>query len=156
MKREYENFRFFFWKSSFQGLFYARNQFRSFSKRYGRTIIFQGRWSRMYFDASGMRWIDFSHKITLRTMILEENTKFSYFRFNKKHSFPWIRDRETFSSFGDALNRFSHTSISFYVYENRFSTHIYFPESGPRKHFHASGMRAIDFSHMKINKQNLY
>src|SRR6185312_5842245 len=28
-----------------------------------------------------------------------------------------------------------------------FNTHIYFPESGSRKHFHASGMRAIDFSH---------
>jgi hypothetical protein len=26
-------------------------------------------------------------------------------------------------------------------------TYIYFPESGSRKHFHASGMRAIDFSH---------
>jgi hypothetical protein len=29
----------------------------------------------------------------------------------------------------------------------RFNTHSYFPESGSRKHFHASGMRAIDFSH---------
>ena len=32
-------------------------------------------------------------------------------------------------------------------FDFRFNTHIYFPESGSRKHFHASGMRAIDFSH---------
>ena len=28
----------------------------------------------------------------------------------------------------------------------RFNTHSYFPESGSRKHFQASGMRVIDFS----------
>ena len=44
-------------------------------KRCGKNIIFQGRWSRMHFDTSGMRWIDFSHKITLRTMILEEKSQ---------------------------------------------------------------------------------
>jgi hypothetical protein len=29
----------------------------------------------------------------------------------------------------------------------RFNTQSYFPESGSRKHFHAPGMRAMDFSH---------
>jgi hypothetical protein len=29
----------------------------------------------------------------------------------------------------------------------RFNTHPYFSESGLRKHFHASGMRAIDSPH---------
>ena len=32
-------------------------------------------------------------------------------------------------------------------FDIRFNTHIYFPESGSRKHVYVSGMRAIDFSH---------
>jgi hypothetical protein len=39
-------------------------------------------------------------------------------------------------------------------FDFRFNTHIYFPESGSRKHFYASGMRAIDFSH-KITPRNV-
>ena len=76
------------------------------SKRCGRNIIFQGRWSRMHFDASGMRWIDFSYKITLRTMILEEKSKTFIFSLQYTHLFPWIRIKEAFSRFGNARNRF--------------------------------------------------
>ena len=34
-----------------------------------------------------------------------------------------------------------------YILDFRFNRHSYFAESGSRKHFYASGMRAIDFSH---------
>ena len=43
---------------------------------------------------------------------------------------------------------------NFKIFDFRFNTHIYFPESGSRKHFYASGMRAIDFSH-KITPRNV-
>ena len=56
--------------------------------------------------ASGMRWIDFSHKITLRTMILEEKSKIFIFSLQCTHLFPWIRVKEAFSRFGNARNRF--------------------------------------------------
>jgi hypothetical protein len=36
----------------------------------------------------------------------------------------------------------------------RFNTHSYFPESGSRKHFQASEMRAIDSSH-EITPKNM-
>src|SRR6185437_2600282 len=36
----------------------------------------------------------------------------------------------------------------------RFNTHSYFPESGSRKRFHASGMRAIDSPH-EITPRNM-
>jgi hypothetical protein len=36
----------------------------------------------------------------------------------------------------------------------RFNTHSYFPESGSRKRFQASRMRAIDFSH-EITPRNM-
>ena len=37
-----------------------------------------------YHNASGMCWIDFSHKITLRTMILEEKSKIFIFSLQYK------------------------------------------------------------------------
>jgi hypothetical protein len=40
------------------------------------------------------------------------------------------------------------------MFNFRFNTHIYFPESGSRKHFYASEMRAIDFLH-KITPRNV-
>ena len=69
-----------------------------------------------YRNASVMRWIDFSHKITFRTMILEEKLKIFIFSLQ----------------------------------------HIYFPESGSRMHFHASGMRAIDFSPRNYSKKLVF
>src|SRR6185437_16665412 len=39
--------------------------------------------------------------------------------------------------------RFSHKNPK--IFDFRFNTHIYFPESGSRKRFHASEIRAIDF-----------
>ena len=86
---------------------YARNRFSASPKRQNASLTIVLEKLCFYRNASVMRWIDFLRKITLRTMILEENPKFSYFRFNKKHSFPWIRDRETFSSFGNMRNRSS-------------------------------------------------
>src|SRR3954454_4810275 len=41
--------------------------------------------------------------------------------------------------------RFSHKNPK--MFDFRFNTPTPFPESGSRKHFHTSGMRAIDFSH---------
>src|SRR6185437_8369344 len=41
--------------------------------------------------------------------------------------------------------RFSHKNPK--MFDSRFNTPTIFPESGSRKHFHASGVRAIDFSH---------
>ena len=41
--------------------------------------------------------------------------------------------------------RFSHKNPK--MFDFRFNTPTIFPESGSRKHFHASGVRAIDFSH---------
>ena len=38
----------------------------------------------------------------------------------------------------------------------RFNTHIYFPESGSRKLFHASGMRAINFSPRNYPKKSVF
>ena len=75
--------------------------------RFNTHSYFPESGSRKHFDASGMRWIDFSHKITLRTMILEEKPKIFIFALQYKHSFPWIRVREAFSSVGNARNRFS-------------------------------------------------
>ena len=37
-----------------------------------------------------------------------------------------------------------------------FNIHTYFPESGSRKHFHASEMRAIDFSHKITSKKVIF
>ena len=37
-----------------------------------------------------------------------------------------------------------------------FNTLTQFPESGPRKHFHASGMRAIDSPHKITRKKSLF
>ena len=72
----------------------------------------------MRFDASVMRWIDFSHKITLRMMILEEKIQ------------------------------------NFHIFASIKNTH--FPESGSRKHFHASGMRAINFSPRNYPKKSVF
>src|ERR1700733_11390193 len=41
--------------------------------------------------------------------------------------------------------RFSHKNPK--MFDFRFNTPTPFPESGSRKHLHASGMRGIDFSH---------
>ena len=41
-----------------------------------------------------------------------------------------------------------------YMLDFRFNTHSYFPESGSRKHFHVSGMRAIDSPH-EITPRNM-
>ena len=41
-------------------------------------------------------------------------------------------------------------------FDFRFNTHIYFPESGSRKHFHVSGMRAIDFSPRNYHKKSVF
>ena len=41
--------------------------------------------------------------------------------------------------------RFSHKNPK--MFDFHFNTPTPFPESGSRKHFHVSGMRAIDFSH---------
>ena len=58
------------------------------------------------------------------------------------------------SIFRNALNRFPTWNYPqkydfegeiWKFFDFRFNTHIYFPESGSRKHFHVSGMRAIDF-----------
>ena len=154
----------------------------------------------MNFDASGMRWIDFSCKITLITMILEEKSKIFIFSLQYKKLISLnqgsiFKLRECAQSIlrleKPKNRRFSHknpkmfdfrfnTSISLnqgqgsiftlrecaqsvfrmklppkiWFWRRNFkkflfslNTHIYFPESGSRKHFHASGMRAIDFSH---------
>jgi hypothetical protein len=44
--------------------------------------------------------------------------------------------------------RFSHKNLK--MFDFRFNTLTPFPESGSRKHFHASRVRAIDFSHKII------
>ena len=49
--------------------------------------------------------------------------------------------------------RFSHKNPKMLYF--RFNTLTPFPESGSRKHFHASGMRGIDFSH-KITPRNMF
>jgi hypothetical protein len=41
-------------------------------------------------------------------------------------------------------------------FDFRFNTHIYFSESGSRKHFHVSGMRAIDFSPRNYPKKSVF
>jgi hypothetical protein len=40
------------------------------------------------------------------------------------------------------------------MFDFRFNIHSYFPESGPGKHFQASGMRVTDFSH-EITPRNM-
>ena len=55
--------------------------------------------------------------------------------------------------------RFSHKNPK--MFDFCFNTPTIFPESGSRKHFHASGVRAIDFSHFftprtAISKKNFY
>ena len=50
--------------------------------------------------------------------------------------------------------RFSHKNSK--MFDFRFNTHIYFPESGPREHFHASGMRAINFSPRNYPKKLVF
>ena len=49
--------------------------------------------------------------------------------------------------------RFFHKNLK--MFDFRSNTPIPFPESGSRKHFHASGMRGIDFSH-KITPKNVF
>jgi hypothetical protein len=113
-------------------------------------------WSGKHSQASRMRAIDSLHKITLRKIILGQETQNFRFSLQYIHLFPWIRIKEAFSRFRNASNRFFAWNYSQkYNFEGEisnffdfhFNTHIYFPESGSRKHFQALRMRAIDFSH---------
>ena len=50
--------------------------------------------------------------------------------------------------------RFSHKNLK--MFDFRFNTPTTFPESGSGKRFHASGMRAIDFSHKIIPRKVIF
>src|SRR3569833_851128 len=100
--------------------------------------------------------IDFSHKITLRTMILEEKSKNFIFSLQYKTLISLnhgqgsiIKLRECAQSIlrleKPKNRRFSHKNSK--MFDFRFNTPTPFPESGSRKNFHVSGMRGIDFSH---------
>ena len=59
----------FLLKSSFQGLFYAKNRFSASPKRQNASLTIVLEKLFFYHNVSGICWIDLSHKITLRTMI---------------------------------------------------------------------------------------
>ena len=80
LKRKYEKFGFFFWKSSFLGLFYARNRLRAFLNPENASKITPRKSSQ------------------IKKTIFELNALI----------FPWIRVKEAFSRFGNVRNRFSH------------------------------------------------
>ena len=145
-------------------LFYARDRFSTSPQRQNASLIIVLEKLCFYHNVSGMCWIDLSHKITLRTMILEEKSKIFIFSLQYTLLFPWIRAREAFSSSGNARNRFPAWNYpQKYDFEGeiskffdfRFNTHIYFPESGSRKRFQGSGMRAIDFSQKITPRRSL-
>ena len=66
--------------------------------RFNTHSYFPESGSRKQFDVSGMRWINFSHKITLRTMILEEKCKI--FASIQNIHFPKSGPRKHFQASG--------------------------------------------------------
>jgi hypothetical protein len=84
--------------------------------------------------SENMKILDFSSKNRLFRLISRRKIDCAHSRSLKMLPWPWFREIRVC---------FFPLKISYF----RFNTHSYFPESRSRKHFQASGMRAIDFSH---------
>ena len=120
--------------------------------------------SGKYFQASGMIAIDSPHKITLRKMILRQETQ-NVSIFASIQTFISLNQGQgsifKIRECAQSIPRIKLPSErwfwgrNFKIFDFRFNTHIFFPESGSRKYFLASGMRAIDFSH-KITPRKVF
>jgi hypothetical protein len=167
-KMEFCNFSRFWWKNfkksnflkiTLYGVVNERNLLYAFPNLKGRGGDIYGQSKKIFFLKSlnhARNRLCALPNLENASLTLIQGNKSVYWRKSNMYYFPWIRVKEAFSCFGNARNRFFAWNYPqkydfeeeiWKFFDFRFNTHIYFPESGSMKHFHASGMFAIDFYH---------